>query len=151
MPKLPLSLPKLPFPLTVIAVPLIAAALGTTPARADDFIFFHTPSGNIHCMLMTGDYASARCDMQSLTPTFTKRPDDCDMDWGNAFEVTATGRKGHVLCHGDTVIDPQSMELGYGASTTMGDLTCTSEQTGMTCTNARGHGFTIAKARQTLF
>ena len=144
-------MPKLFLSMTAIAVPLIAAAIGTTAARADDFIFFHSPSGNIHCMLMTGEYASARCDMQSLTATFTKRPADCEMDWGSAFEITPKGRKGHVLCHGDTVIDPQSMQLGYGASATLGELTCTSEQTGMTCTNARGHGFTIAKARQTLF
>ena len=60
-------------------------------------------------------------------------------------------RKGHVVCHGDTVINPDSMELGYGASATLGDFTCTSEKTGMTCTNAKGHGFAIAKARQKLF
>lgn len=126
-------------------------AVIATPALADDFIYFHTPSGNIHCMLMSGDYAAARCDMLTLTQTFPRRPSDCDLDWGDAFEVAATDRKGHVVCHGDTVIDPDSMELGYGASATLGDFTCTSETSGMTCTNARGHGFTIAKARQTLF
>ena len=121
-----------------------------TPAFADDFIYFHTPSGNIHCMLMSGDYASARCDMQELTQSFPNPPKDCDLDWGDAFEVTQNDR-GHVLCHGDTVMNPDSMELGYGASATLGDFTCTSQKTGMTCTNAQGHGFTIAKARQILF
>ena len=129
---------------------LCLLALMATPAFADDFIFFHAPSGNIHCMLMSGEYASVRCDMQQLTQSFPVRPDDCEMDWGDAFEVSTTGR-GHMVCHGDTVIDPQSMELGYGASATLGDFTCTSEKTGMTCTNTNGHGFTIAKARQKLF
>ncbi len=137
---------KLSLWLAIIASPVIA-----TPALADDFIFFRSPSGNIHCMLMSGDYAAARCDMQTLTQTFSNPPADCDMDWGDAFEIGPNDRKGRVACHGDTVINPQSMQLGYGASATLGDLTCTSEKTGMTCTNARGHGFTIAKARQTLF
>ena len=122
-----------------------------TPTFADDFINFHSPSGNINCALMSGDYAGVRCDMQELTQSFPKRPADCDLDWGDAFEVGRTDRQGQVVCHGDTVINPESMELGYGASATLGDFTCTSEKTGMTCTNAQGHGFTLSKAHQTLF
>ena len=34
---------------------------------------------------------------------------------------------------------------------TLGSFSCTSEKTGMTCTNPAGHGFTIAKAKQRLF
>jgi hypothetical protein len=126
-------------------------AFAASPALADDFIFFHSPSGNIHCMLMTGDFAGARCDMLELTPSFRKRPSDCDLDWGDAFEIGARDRQGYLVCHGDTVIDPGSMELGYGASATLGEVTCTSERSGMTCTNSRGHGFSIAKASQKLF
>ncbi|MEO8242831.1 MAG: DUF6636 domain-containing protein [bacterium] len=129
----------------------VAATLLASPALADDFIYFHTPSDNIHCMMVTGDYAAVRCDMIALTKSFPKRPADCDLDWGDAFEVGQSDRRGHVVCHGDTVINPDSMQLGYGASTTLGDFTCTSEKTGMTCTNARGHGFSIAKAAQQLF
>jgi hypothetical protein len=121
-----------------------------SPALADDFIFFHSPTGNINCMLASGDYAGARCDMREFTPSFRNRPADCDLEWGDAFEVGVTGR-GSLSCHGDTVIDPGSMELGYGASATLGDFTCTSLKTGMTCTNARGHGFAISKAAQKLF
>ena len=131
---------------------LIAAlTLLATPALADEFIYFHTPSDNIHCVLMSGQFEGVRCDMLDLTKSFPTRPADCDLDWGDAFEVGPNDRKGHVVCHGDTVINPDSMELGYGASATLGDFTCTSEKTGMTCTNARGHGFAIAKARQKLF
>ena len=122
-----------------------------TPALADEFIYFHSPSGNIHCMLMSGDDAGVRCDMLELTPSFARRPTDCDLDWGDAFEVGTNDRQGAVLCHGDTVINPDSMELGYGASASLGEFTCTSQKTGMTCTNARGHGFAISKAAQKLF
>ena len=129
----------------------IALALLATPALADEFIYFHTPSDNIHCLLMSGEFEGVRCDMLELTQSFPRRPVDCDLEWGDAFEVGPADRQGHVVCHGDTVINPDSMELGYGASATLGDFTCLSEKTGMTCQNARGHGFSIAKARQKLF
>jgi len=122
-----------------------------TPALADDFIYFHSPTGNIHCMLMQGDYNGVRCDMQTLTQSFPVRPRDCDLDWGDAFEIGLNDRKGAVVCHGDTVMTPDSMVLGYGASVSLGDFTCSSEKTGVTCTNARAHGFTLSKASQKLF
>ncbi len=128
-----------------------AFALFALPALADDFIYFHTPSDNIHCVLMSGNFAGVRCDMIALTQSFPKRPADCELDWGDAFGIGPTDRKGYVVCHGDTVISPDSMELGYGASATLGGFTCTSEKTGMTCTNARGHGFAISKASQKFF
>lgn len=129
----------------------LALALLATPALADEFIYFHTPSDNIHCLLMSGEFEGVRCDMLELTQSFPRRPFYCDLEWGDAFEVGPADQQGHVVCHGDTVIIPDSMELGYGASATLGDFTCLSEKTGMTCQNARGHGFSISKARQKLF
>lgn len=120
-------------------------------ARADELVSFHSPSDNIHCVLMSGEYEGVRCDMRQLTPSFTERPADCDLDWGSSFGVGPHDTKGFLICHGDTVIAPNSMELGYGESATLGDFTCLSEKTGMTCTNARGHGFAISKAQQELF
>lgn len=122
-----------------------------TPVMADDLVYFHTPSGNIHCVLMSGEFEGVRCDMMQLNPSFTTAPPDCDLDWGDSFGVGPRDLKGYLICHGDTVISPDSMELGYGALATLGDFTCLSEKTGMTCTNARGHGFTISKASQHLF
>lgn len=128
-----------------------ALTLIATPALADDVIYFHSPSGNINCALMSGDYASARCDMVEFMQTYRKRPADCDLDWGAAFQIGPNDRRGYVLCHGDTVINPDSMELGYDTTVTLDEFTCLSEKTGMTCTNADGHGFTLSKARQDLF
>jgi hypothetical protein len=130
---------------------LLFGLLIATPAAADDLLFFRSPSGNIHCLIATGEYAVARCDMTSLTPSFTTPPPDCDLDWGGSFEVTLTARQGSLGCVGDTVADPSAVELGYGQTLSLGGFDCTSERSGMTCTNPAGHGFTLSKARQRLF
>lgn len=130
---------------------VIALTLIATPAVADDLLFFRSPSGNIHCLIATGDFAQARCDMIELTPSFTTPPPDCDLDWGRAFSVGPSDRTGQLACVGDTVIDPTAIKLGYGETLSLGSLSCTSKKTGMTCTNPAGHGFTISKAKQTLF
>ncbi|MFC5989436.1 DUF6636 domain-containing protein [Limoniibacter endophyticus] len=41
------------------------------------------------------------------------RPDDCELDWGNAFAISPQG-PGKALCAGDTIINPQSTVLRYG-------------------------------------
>jgi hypothetical protein len=120
------------------------------PAAADDFVFFRSPTGNINCMLVSGDWNGARCDLFQLTMSYPVRPRDCDLDWGHAFEVGATGQGGPA-CVGDTVADPGAVVLDYGKSLSLGGVTCTSASTGMTCTNRQGHGFTVAKARQRVF
>jgi hypothetical protein len=41
--------------------------------------------------------------------------------------------------------------LAYGAQWTRDGLTCKSERAGVTCTNRKGHGFRLSRARQELF
>lgn len=134
---------------------ILFAALGlacATPALADDLIFFRSPSDNIHCLIASGDWAVARCDIIQVTKqSFRTPPADCDLDWGHAFEITPTGRRGAPACVGDTVVNPDAMVLNYGQEVTLGSLTCRSEKTGMTCLNPAGHGFTIAKGGQKVF
>lgn len=132
----------------ILAVLALAA-----PAAAQDTVFFRSPSGNIHCMIFQGDgdWQGARCDIFEVnTLSFARRPADCDLDWGRAFEV-GRGGAGAPVCAGDTVATPDAPVLGYGGSLSGGGVTCTSEKTGMTCTNRHGHGFTVAKARQRVF
>jgi hypothetical protein len=127
------------------------ACLVAAPARADDYVSFVSPSGNIGCAIYIGDgYAEARCDMRELTPSYRKPPPGCDLDWGNSFAVGSSGG-GYLACVGDSVFDPGAFTLGYGKSFSLGPFTCSSEKTGMTCVNPQGHGFKIAKARQQLF
>lgn len=130
---------------------LIAGLMLAGPALADDYVGFQSPTGNIHCALYSwASGAEARCDLRELTPTYRKRPAGCDLDWGSSFHVGARGAAG-LTCHGDTVIDRRNPVLPYGDAVSLGGISCVSAQTGMTCTNAEGHGFTVAKAKQKLF
>ena len=130
-----------------LAVLLLPAA----PAYADDYLAFHAPSGNIQCMIATGDYAEARCDVMELASPIPAAPQDCDLDYGHAFGVGPQDMRGGRLCVGDTVADPNGMVLAYGDHIDLGGFRCSSETTGMTCTNPAGHGFTVAKRVQKLF
>ncbi|MGJ8573129.1 MAG: DUF6636 domain-containing protein [Hoeflea sp.] len=117
-------------------------------ALAQD-ISFRSPTGNIHCMIFSGAGAGARCDLSEFTQSYP-RPVDCDLDWGFAFEVSARG-PGTPICAGDTVIDQNAQVLDYEASVVGSGITCTSAKTGITCVNAEGRGFTVARSRQKAF
>ena len=69
-----------------------------------------------------------------------RRPADCDLEWGKAFEMRAKG-SAIRLCYGDTVMDKALPVLAYGEVWQRGGFTCKSEQTGVTCFNAIGAGF----------
>lgn len=130
---------------------LACLLLLASPAVADDYLAFQSPTGNIHCAIYSwAGGAEARCDLQELTQTYRQRPAGCDLDWGSSFYVGARGAAG-LTCHGDTVIDRRNPVLPYGQAVSLGGISCVSAQTGMTCTNAAGHGFSVARAKQKLF
>lgn len=128
-----------------------ALCLLASPALADEFVQFHSPSGNIHCAISTGEWNNARCDIFEYSPSFRSQPNWCEFDWGGSFSVDLDSRKGEVACVSDTVANEDGLELGYGKTLSLGGFSCTSEKTGMTCTNPAGHGFTIAKAKQKIY
>lgn len=122
----------------VLALPVSAQATG-----------FKSPSGNIHCYLDANYGPYARCDITYVdrpprTPTY------CDLDYGQAFGVDERSR-GEALCAGDTVKDDRNPVLNYGSSISQGGITCVSEETGMSCENARGHGFTLSRRTQRVY
>ena len=131
---------------------LLALCLLASPAMADDYIVFQSPSGNIQCGLYVGaDGSGVRCDLSQMTgQSYRHRPPGCEFDWGASFAVDATG-KGYLACVSDVVGDGSGLVIGYGEVISLGGITCVSERSGMTCTNPAGHGFTVAKARQRLF
>ena len=129
----------------------VLLAISAGPALADDYIAFQSPTGNIHCGLYEGDGgASVRCDLMQLTPTYRTAPAGCEFDWGSSFGLDARGT-GYLACVSDAVADPGNPVLGYGQAVSLGGISCVSAKTGMTCTNADGHGFSIAKAQQRLY
>ncbi|MGH8639587.1 MAG: DUF6636 domain-containing protein [Burkholderiales bacterium] len=114
---------------------------------------FRSPTGNIHCQFFAeGDGgATMRCDVRQISNRPPPRPRQCDLEWGQAFEISARATRGTRLCYGDTVQDKRLPVLGYGRNWQRGGLTCQSERTGVTCRNTRGHGFTVARAAQRVF
>ena len=127
-------------------------ALGLLPAQAmaQDLVDFQAPSGNITCLLIDGADGGARCDMVELTPSFKTPPADCELDYGSAFWVGATG-PAYPACVGDTVLNPKATVLPYGQTVKLGLVTCSAAKSGITCTNAEGHGFTLSRAKQIVF
>jgi hypothetical protein len=139
----------------VLALILLAAAavalLAPGLASGAELKRFISPSRNIGCF---GDKTGVRCDIRTTSAKPPKKPANCRLDWGSAYEVNRKGR-GHGLCVGDTALpDPNKREpvLKYGHTIRLGNgLTCTSRRTGLTCRNAGGHGFTLSKTVIRLF
>jgi hypothetical protein len=128
----------------------VGLALWGAPALAE-YTSWQSPTGNIHCAIYADQGgASARCDLIDLTPSYRSPPPGCDLDWGSSFAVDSRGA-GYLACVGDTVIDRYNPVLPYGQAVSMGGISCVSAKTGMTCTNADGHGFSVARAKQRLY
>ena len=137
-----------PLPRVLLALTLLT--LATTSHAQTGPIGFQSPSKNIACQFFADDKQNAlRCDIANME-TSTKRPADCDLEWGHAFEMNAKGTADHI-CHGDTVIDKSLPVLAYGDVWQRGGFTCRSEQTGLTCFNAMQHGFSLSRAEQKVF
>jgi hypothetical protein len=127
-------------------VSLALLAVGPVGAGATAPRMFRTPSGNIGCAY----YGSLRCDLRQMDNAPAPRPKRCDLDYGDAFGLSRHGKPGRI-CHGDTAIDPNAKTIAYGKQWKRGGITCTSRVSGLTCTNADGHGFTLRRDRQRLF
>jgi hypothetical protein len=111
---------------------------------------FQSPSKNNACQYFDYDKQNTlRCDISAME-TKPRRPADCDLDYGGAFEMNAKGPASR-LCHGDTVMDKALPVLGYGEVWQRSGFTCTSEQAGITCFNADRRGFSLARAKQEVF
>ncbi len=132
--------------LLLLATTLIAAGAFASSALA--LGGFRSPSGNIGC---AGYGSSVRCDIRETTNGRPARPKNCDLDYGTAYGVGLSSRKGYRMCVGDTVLDPRRPTRAYGTSWRFRSITCRIRQSGVTCKNAKGHGFFLSKARQRLF
>ena len=122
--------------------PLVALAVSS-------LMFFQTPSHNIGCVV---DSQSIRCDTRFQTkysqPQY--KPKGCDVDWG-PLGMGPRSRV-HVLCVGDTALDPKARVLKYGESKLFGGkFRCTSRISGLRCQNRAGHGFFLSRQKQSIF
>jgi hypothetical protein len=144
--------------LTGLAMMLLAP---TPHAVAQSGRQFTSPTGNIDCyMYLDGADNFVSCLVQEANwKNPPRRPADCDLDWAPE-ELSLGSRKSGTsyrntvvvgACRGD--IGPlcgpnECSTLAYGKSVRVGNLTCTSAKTGVTCTTLQGpkRGFTISRS-----
>lgn len=113
-------------------------------------IGFLTPSKNIVCQFYTDNGQGVlRCDLMNMESR-PRRPADCELDYGHAFEMSAKGAAGRI-CTGDTVMNASLPVRAYGDVWQRAGFTCRSEQSGLTCFNAMQRGFSLARGRQEVF
>jgi hypothetical protein len=138
---------------TITMITALVLTVSAAPgAQAQDLVGFRSPSGNIHCQFFTDDGVTfVRCDLRQTSNRPPPRPRDCDLEWGQAFEVSTRSSRGALLCHGDTVQDNRLPVLPYGERVQYRGLSCDSDRSGVTCRNAAGHGFALSRARQQVF
>ncbi|MGV1008507.1 MAG: hypothetical protein ACOYBY_07850 [Dermatophilaceae bacterium] len=144
-------------------------------AGSHDSVAFASPTGRINCAAYQQPAAwSLRCDVLDNTWTPPPKPPDCQGEWGTGVYLTSTGAG--LVCASDTVAyeakvgadatwwngqpgsqvvpDPRRgdlVALSYGATMTMGPISCVSRQDGMHCTdNATKAGFDVAREHYTL-
>ena len=111
---------------------------------------FRTPSGNIGCIGETAKADnSVRCDIRTRSWSPPPRPKSCPFDWGQGLSLNRLGRARYV-CAGDTALNT-GPKLAYGATRRIGSIVCVSRTSGLTCTNAAGHGFRMSRTRVTRF
>jgi hypothetical protein len=120
---------------------VIAALAVAAPASAATF--FHSPSGNIRCVIDRTSFT--RCDITGRDWSPPPKPKSCDFDWGNTLELGLRGR-GRFGCVSDAVSGGRTLE--FGQSIKRGRFRCRSRTTGMRCANVRnGHGFFLSRQR----
>jgi hypothetical protein len=104
---------------------------------------FQSPTGNIACII-TAKFA--RCDVSERDWNPPPHPASCpsEVDFGQGIQLPTSGSASFV-CAGDTTLNPQAPKLAYGSSSQVGSITCTSAESGMSCSNAGGGGFTISR------
>ena len=124
--------------LTVLLTGLIAAP---SAARAHELFAFRSPSGNIGCQL---DASAARCDIRARDWSPPPEPAGCEVDYGQGLTISRTGSRGRFVCAGDTALGA-GPTLAYGRTVRRGGISCTSQRSGVTCKNARGHGFRLSR------
>ncbi|MCE3550227.1 protein kinase [Pseudonocardia sp. RS11V-5] len=141
-------------PTTVPTAAATSAVPATTPPSdvrvSAEPTGFSSPSGNIACSLQPN---SVRCDIAQAEwdpTTVPDRPAECAGVWGDSLQITGTDRA-DFACHSDTVFGTGPV-LDYGRALRVGDVTCTSRQTGVECrVGASGHGFGLSRTAYQLF
>lgn len=120
--------------------PSATVSTTSTTATAPDRLSFAMPSGNVACE-MTPE--GVTCMIIDYTYTVEPVP-DCDGNAGQAVVLSQSGVTTPCPDHMSVVVDDEV--LAYGNSASVGDYTCTSADTGITCTRTDGAGFRLSRS-----
>ena len=138
----------------VVALAALAQFVTVQSTSAQSELGFKMPSRNIYCIVEQADDTQPtdlRCDIQEMNNRMPAPPPNCPLSWGDAFSITHNGSSGQRVCHGDTTKNDDLPVLAYGSVWNESGFTCKSQTSGLTCTNARGHGFSLSRASQQTF
>ena len=123
-------------------------AAATTPLPG-----IRSPTGNISCFLVSGGPELLLCSIAHASYANALQakcmgPDGSGVDWHGFTLGPAKGA--HINCTGGILYDngkyrPSYRTLPYGTSWHRTTFTCRSRRTGVTCTNAGGHGVFISR------
>ena len=133
--------------LTAAVTPVVAVMLAGV-ASAETFTVtepttFTSPSGNIACAI---DSESVRCDIRERDWSPPARPSSCNenVDYGQGIRLAAGGQP-EFVCAGDTTFGVGE-PLTYGDTIVAGTIECTSEESGVQCSDTEDDGgFTLAR------
>jgi len=111
--------------------------------ESGETIAFTLPSGNIACEM---GVEGVLCSIRSFTyapPQVT----GCEAETGHVVRLDAEGFG--FVCEDDDAprVTADGPELTYGLRESVGDYTCASGTDGVTCTDAGGIGFRLARAQ----
>ena len=144
----------------VVCLASVSILLSVSAAGAATLPGVKTPSRNISCFFVPikpTERGNLLCDIKQAL--YVQRVQDtcqtrAGLDW-HGFELSQTGRS-LLLCSGGILYDvghdtPRFAVLAYGRTWRAHGFACTSRRTGLTCTNAHGHGLFLSRASYRLF
>lgn len=134
--------------ITVRCFLVLLTLLLTTGSAFTDGFGFMTPSGNIYCNGQVSGGGVVDCTIVSRSGEFAQpKPASCAGVWGHEFTLEGSG-SATMKCGGAPEGVDYSDIADYGASADFGDITCTSERAGLSCSNKTGRGFFISRRKQ---
>jgi hypothetical protein len=133
--------------LTVAVLSAVLPARCTVLAQAaDSYDAFQSPSGNIVCGIGSSTTTASPCAKSAATAGLHRRVHHpCEAGWGDRIEMDQ-GSPPALSCHTDTLRGTTEPPLAYGSTRAAGEMSCDSELSGITCTDAStGHFFRISR------
>lgn len=134
-------------PSDAAATPPSASPVGTPPSTAAPTAtvssdVFLTPSENIRCARLDNSFA---CTIQDYDFDIGPRCQDIPAPF---VRLDDTGTPDYRTCMGDffSGVPRWPDPTPYGTTVQVGGIACDVEQTGVTCMNRDGHGFTLSRA-----